>query len=188
MEKLDFRTADVFNLPFEDDWFDVVILESVLTPLPGDKNQALGEIVRAVRPGGKIGANEGTVDPEAPPEIMALLEAHPAFYGHFTAEMLRALFEGSGLEVVEIREARDIDLPQASKGMGLGGLLKFMIQAYPKLVLRLIRDQRFREAQKIDNEITKISKEHMGYALIVGQKSGLCLTGLLGDRSLIARG
>lgn len=169
-EKLEFRVADVFDLPFEDDWFDVVILESVLTPLPGDKNQALGEIVRVVRPGGRVGVNEGTLDPEAPPEIMALIEAHPAFYGHFTPETLRALFEGSGLEVVEIKEARDIDIPQASKGMGIGGLLKFMIQAYPKLVLRLIRDQRFREAQKIDNEITTIGKEHMGYTLIVGQK------------------
>jgi ubiquinone/menaquinone biosynthesis C-methylase UbiE len=172
MEELEFRVADVFDLPFEDDWFGVVILESVLTPLPGDKKQALGEIVRVVRPGGRVGANEGIVDPKAPPEILALLEAHPAFYGHFTPETLRALFEGVGLEVVEIKEARDIDIPQASKGMGLGGLVKFMIQAYPKLVLRLIRDKRFREAQKIDNEITKISKEHMGYALIVGQKPG----------------
>ena len=87
-------------------------------------------------------------------------------------ETLRDLFEGSGLKVLEIKEARDIDIPQASKGIGLGGLIKFMIQAYPKLVLRLIRDQRFREAQKIDNEITKMSKEHMGYALIIGQKPG----------------
>jgi hypothetical protein len=126
--------------------------------------------VRVVRSGGKIGANEGTVDPGAPPEILDLLEAHPAFYGHFTPETLRALFEGSGLEVVEIREERDVDIPQSTKGIGLSGLLKFMVQAYPKLVLRLIRDHRIREAQKIDNEITKISKEHMGYALIVGQK------------------
>jgi len=166
--KLEFRVADVFDLPFEDDWFDVVVLESVLTPLPGDKKQALKEIVRVVRSGGKVGANEGTVDPGAPPEIMVLLEAHPAFQGHFTPEKLRDLFERSGLEVVEMREAREIDIPQATKGIGLGGLLKFMVQAYPKLVLRLIRDHRIREAQKIDNEITKISKEHMGYALIVG--------------------
>ncbi len=171
-EKLEFRVADALDLPFENDWFDVVILESVLTPLPGDKKQALSEIVRVVHSGGMIGANEGIVDPGTPSEIMALLEAHPAFYGHFTPETLRDLFEGSGLEVVEIREARDIDIPQATRGIGLGGLLKFMIQTYPKLVLRLIRDHRIRDAQKIDNEITKISKEHMGYALIVGKKPG----------------
>jgi SAM-dependent methyltransferase len=170
MEKLEFRVADVFDLPFEDDWFDVVILESVLTPLPGDKKQALKEIVRVLRSGGKVGANEGIVDPGTPPEIMALLTEHPAFYGHFTPETLRDLFEGSGLEVLEIREAKDIDIPQATKGIGLGGLLKFMIQVYPKLVLRLIRDERIRAARNIDDQLTKMSEEHMGYALIVGQK------------------
>lgn len=169
-DKLEFRVGDVFDLPYEDDWFDVVILESVLTPLPGDKKQALKEIVRVVRSGGKVGANEGVVDPETPPEVMALLAEHPAFYGHFTPESLRDLFEGSGLEVIEIREAKDVDIPQASTGIGMGGLLKFMIQVYPKLVLRLIRDRQIRAARKIDDEITKMGKEHMGYALIVGQK------------------
>ncbi len=169
-EKLEFRVADVFDLPFEDDWFDVVILESVLTPLAGDKDQALREVVRVVRSGGKVGANEGTVDPGTPPEIMALLEEHPAFYGYFTPETLQGLFEKSGLEAIEIREARDIDIPQAIKGIRMRNLLKFMIQVYPKLVLRLIRDQQIRAARKVDDELTKISKEHMGYALIVGQK------------------
>jgi ubiquinone/menaquinone biosynthesis C-methylase UbiE len=169
-DKLEFRVADVFDLPYEDNWFDVVILESVLTPLPGDKTQALKEIVRVVRSGGKIGANEGVVDPDTPSEIMALLAEHPAFYGHFTPESLRDLFESSGLEVIETREAREIDIPQALKEIGFGGLLKFMIQVYPKLVLRLIRDQKIRAARKIDDEITKMGKEHMGYALIVGQK------------------
>jgi SAM-dependent methyltransferase len=170
MEKLEFRTADVFDLPFEDGWFDVVLLESVLTPLPGDKRQALKEIVRVVRSGGKVVANEGIVDPGTPPEIMALLKEHPAFYGHFTPETLRDLFEISGLEVVVIKESKDIDIPQATKGIGLGGLLKFMIQVYPKLLLRLIRDERIRTARNIDDQLTKMSKEHMGYALIVGQK------------------
>jgi ubiquinone/menaquinone biosynthesis C-methylase UbiE len=171
-EKTEFRVADVLDLPYDDQWFDGVILESVLTPLLGDKKQALREIVRVVRPGGRIGANESTVDPETPPEILALLAKHPAFHGHFTPEMLRDLFVGSGLEVIEMRELKDVDIPKALKGIGLGGLVKFMIQVYPKLVLRLIRDQQIRAAQKIDDELTKMGKEHLGYALIVGQKSG----------------
>jgi SAM-dependent methyltransferase len=168
--RLEFRTADVFDLPFEDNCFDVVIFESVLTPIPGDKKQALEEIVRVTRPGGRVGANEGIVDPETPSEIIALLAKHPAFHGYFTPETLHDLFEGSGLDVIEIREARDIDIPQAATGIGLWGLLKFMIHVYPKLVLRLIRDPQIRAAHKIDDELTKMSKRHMGYALIVGQK------------------
>lgn len=169
-EKLEFRVADVFDLPFEDDWFDVVIFESVLTPLPGDKKQAMKEMVRVVRPGGRVGANEGTVDPGSPPEFLALLTKHPAFHGYFTPETLRSLFEESGLEVIETREAKAADIPKPR--MGLRGLLMFMVQVYPKLLLRLVRDRQIRAASKIDNELTKGSKEYMGYALLVGQKPG----------------
>jgi arsenite methyltransferase len=171
-ERLEFRVADVFDLPFEDDHFDVVIVESVLTPLPGDKKQAMREMVRVVRPGGRVGANEGTVDPDSPPEFLALLAAHPATYGYFTPETLRRLFEESGLEVVEASEAKAVDIPRARKGMGLRSLLTFMVQVYPKLLLRLLRDRQIRAARKIDDELTKKGQEYMGYALIVGQKPG----------------
>lgn len=169
-ERIEFRVADVFDLPFEDEWFDVVIVESVLTPLPGDKKQAMRQMRRVVRPGGRIGANEGTVDPGSPPEILELMVKHPAFYGYFTPETLRDLFEESGLELIEIRESKDVDIPKPR--MGLRGLMKFMVQVYPKLVLRLIRDRQIRAAQKIDGKLTKKGKEYLGYALIVGQKPG----------------
>jgi ubiquinone/menaquinone biosynthesis C-methylase UbiE len=65
---VEFRVADVAQMPFEDEPFDVVLLESVPTPLPGDKKEALRETVRGLRPGGRRGANEGTLDPSAPKE------------------------------------------------------------------------------------------------------------------------
>jgi ubiquinone/menaquinone biosynthesis C-methylase UbiE len=168
---VEFRVADAFELPFEDDSFDVVIVESVLTPLPGDKKEALREMVRVVRPGGRIGANESTVDPSAPEEWLALLDEHPAIYGYFTPEMLRSLFEESGLQVVEMIEAQHVDTPQVLKGMGVRGVLSFMIRAYPKILVQLLRDARFRKASRIDDAITKRGKEYTGYALIVGQKA-----------------
>jgi arsenite methyltransferase len=171
-DTVEFRVADAFELPFEDDWFDVVIVESVLTPLPGDKSKAMGEMVRVVRPGGRIGANESTVDPSAPEEWLALLDEHPAIYGYFTPQTLRSMFEESGLQVVEMIEAQYVDTPKALKGMGLGGVLSFMIRAYPKILLQLLRDARIREASRIDDKITKRGKEYMGYTLIVGQKPG----------------
>jgi arsenite methyltransferase len=170
-DTVEFRVADAFELPFEDDTFDVVIVESVLTPLPGDKRKALGEMVRVVRPGGRIAANEGTVDPSAPEEWLALMDEHPAIYGYFTPQTLRSLFEEAGLQVVEMIEAQYVATPQVLKGMGLRGVLSFMIRAYPKILLQLLRDARIREAGRIDNQITKRGKEYMGYALIVGQKT-----------------
>lgn len=169
-DRVEFRVADVFELPFEENSFDVVIVESVLTPLPGDKSKALGEMVRVVRPGGRIGVNESTVDPSAPEDWLALLDEHPAIHGHFTPETLRSLFGESGLQVVEMVEAQYVDTPKALKEMGLLGVMSFMIRAYPRILLRLLRDARIREAGRIDDRITKRGKEYMGYALIVGQK------------------
>jgi len=170
MDMVEFRVADVFCLPFEDDSFDVVIIESVLTPLPGDKKQALMEMLRVVRPGGWIGANEATVDPSAPPEFLALLDEHPAIHGYFTPQTLRSLFQESGLQVVQMTEAQYVDTPKVLKEMGLRGLLSFMVRAYPKILLKLLRDARFRKASRIDDIITKRGKQYMGYALIAGQK------------------
>jgi len=172
MDKVEFRVADAFQLPFEDDSFDAVIVESVLTPLPGDKTRALAEMVRVVRPGGRIGVNESTVDPSAPPELLALFAEHPAMHGYFTPQTLRSLFEESGLQVVQVIETKNVDAPNVLKEMGLRGLLSFMIRVYPKILLKLLRDARFRKAARIDDRITKHSKQYMGYTLIVGQKPG----------------
>lgn len=172
LDRVEFRVADAFQLPFEDDRFDVAIVESVLTPLPGDKKQALAEMVRVVRPGGRIGVNETTVDPSAPPELLALFDQHPAIHGCFTPQALRGLFEESGLEVIQMTEAKNVDAPSVVKEIGLGGLLSFMIRVYPKILLKLLRDARFRTAARIDDGVTKYGKQYMGYTLIVGQRPG----------------
>jgi hypothetical protein len=65
-----------------------------------------------------------------------------------------------------------VDAPSALKEMGLRGLLSFMIRVYPKVLLKLLRDARFRKAAGIDGKITKRSKQYMGYTLIVGRKPG----------------
>lgn len=49
-----FQTADVRGLPFEDDSFDAVYGVAIVALLP-DKEQALKELIRVVKPGGTIG-------------------------------------------------------------------------------------------------------------------------------------
>ena len=171
-DKVEFRAADAYQLPFEDDYFDLVLLESVLTPLPGDKKEAMIELVRVTRPGGQIAVNESTVEASAPEELLALFEEHPAMYGYFNSQSLRSLFEQTGLEVVQMNEVRDVPPPSMMDEMGCGGLLSFFVRTYPKILVKLLGDARFRQASRIDDKITKSFKEHMGYTLIVGQKPG----------------
>jgi ubiquinone/menaquinone biosynthesis C-methylase UbiE len=52
-----FRQADVRELPFKDDRFDAVLVESVLAFVE-DKETAIGELIRVTRPGGYVGLNE----------------------------------------------------------------------------------------------------------------------------------
>jgi len=170
VDKVEFRVGDLFQLPFEDQIFDLVIAESVLTPLPGDKKKALNEFVRVLKPGGKVAVNESTVDPTAPPEFLDLVAEHPAIHGHFTPHALRELFMEAGLQLVEMTEIKTSDAPGGLKDLGLLNLLSFMIRVYPRILLKLLRDKRFREASKIDDKITKGGQDYMSYCLIVGQK------------------
>ena len=56
-DKVEFRVANVLELPFEADRFDVVSCESVLAFVE-DKPRAIRECVRMARPGRYVGLNE----------------------------------------------------------------------------------------------------------------------------------
>jgi ubiquinone/menaquinone biosynthesis C-methylase UbiE len=170
VDRVDFRVANLHNLPFEDEFFDGVLLESVLTPLPGDKEQALIELRRVVKPGGWIAANEAVVDPTAPADFMDAMREHPAFHGYFTRDSLRGLFERAGLHVAHLQELPQADTPDVMKEMGCRGLISFMLKTYPRLALRLLRDANLRKVQRLDECITKQGQEYTGCVLIVGEK------------------
>jgi ubiquinone/menaquinone biosynthesis C-methylase UbiE len=168
-EKVEFKVADVFNLPFEDDSFDIALLESVLTPIPGNKLYALREIIRVVTIEGIIGANESIIMESAPEEFLKLIEKHPATYDLFTPEKLRALFEKAGLNVIELSIVKSLEAPKAMREMGLTKLISFMVKSYWRVLGKLVMDSRFRRAAKIDDQVSKFISEHGGYVLITGK-------------------
>jgi arsenite methyltransferase len=166
---VDFRAEDVFSLPFEDNSFDVALFESVLTPLPGEKREALQETVRVIRPGGLVAVNESLIRSSAPEELFKLAEEHPAMYGIFTPETLRGLLEESGLEIVEMSDVISSEAPSMTKALGMSGMISFLVRSYPAILWRLITDSRFRRAARVDDKLTKGLREHGGYILIVGR-------------------
>ncbi len=56
-DKVEFRVADVLDLPFDNDRFDAVLVESVIA-FVDDKARAMRECVRVTRPDGYVGLNE----------------------------------------------------------------------------------------------------------------------------------
>jgi hypothetical protein len=63
------------------------------------------------------------------------------------------------------------EAPSPLKAMGLGAVVSFMVRTYPKVLMKLLRDERFRRASSIDDQVTKRGKPYMGYTLILGQKA-----------------
>jgi ubiquinone/menaquinone biosynthesis C-methylase UbiE len=167
-DKVEFRVADVFNLPFEDNSYDVALFESVLTPIP-NKVDAIKEVIRVVAPGGMIGANESFILESAPDEFWQLAKKHPATNDIFTPEQLRALFEEAGLQVVKVSSVKISKPPSAMGELGLTGLISFMVKSYWRILGKMITDKRFRKAAKVDDQVSKFIVEHGGYILIVGQ-------------------
>jgi ubiquinone/menaquinone biosynthesis C-methylase UbiE len=167
---VDFRIANVFTLPFEDESFTTVIFQSVLIALDNNISLAMGEMRRVLRKGGIIGANEGTIDDLAPPSYLELLEKHPAVYRYFTSDTLRKLFEDSGFHIMDLKEIKNVDTPKVSRRVGFWSLLVFIVTVYPGMLLKLLRSSSLREASRIDGRLSKLGKTYAGYTLIIGKK------------------
>ncbi len=60
VENVTFRQGDIFALPFEDGSFDVVFSQTVLFHLP-DRERAVAEIKRVLRPGGLVGLRDAVL-------------------------------------------------------------------------------------------------------------------------------
>ncbi len=106
--------GDVYDLPFEDCSYDMVVNREVLHLLPRPE-RPVSEIVRVLKPGGQFVVGQlvhyGAVD--APWFFRIVKKKQPLFFNNFTAERFRDLLTGCGFEVVEEREVlqwEDIDL------------------------------------------------------------------------------
>ena len=142
---LEWREADVADLPFADGRFDAVLCQSALFFFP-DVLAALREMARVLRPGGVLavqtyaalpdqpgfGDLETIVARHAPPEAMRLVDT---YWSQGDLPTLRANLEEVGLTVVEARTK----LGTAMYG-SVADLVEIEIRGTP-LVDRLTEDQ-----------------------------------------------
>jgi len=110
-----FRLADVYELPFKADRFDAALVESVLTPLTGNKTDALKEIYRVINHGGYIGINEAVFKEDMPSEIKEIANMHPAIYNPFSKKTLREATINAGFTISKWKILEQADLPNPLK-------------------------------------------------------------------------
>lgn len=167
-DRVDFGVADARKLPFEDNLFDVVIMESVNIFLDG-KSQAMSEYIRVAKSRGYVGMTEMTW--LKPPSH----ELEDTFKSTVNAQALDSggwinLMEEAGLMDV-VGNAHRIDIPLEGKGRferyGRWGIVKVML----KMFVMVFSDRRSRQFMK--NGVGAVSKDLLdvvGYGVYAGRK------------------
>ncbi|MBN1316588.1 MAG: class I SAM-dependent methyltransferase [Anaerolineales bacterium] len=166
----EFRVADVQALPFESNRFDAVIAESVIA-FPDDKQRAIGECVRVVKPGGYVGINESTwIRTPVPPEIAEWVSQDLSNKATIlTVEDWKALLERAGLENVNSK-THSLDIKEEAKATIQRYGLGIMLRAWGTSLKLLFKDPTYRKVLQSAKGTPKNLMEFFGYGLFAGQK------------------
>jgi arsenite methyltransferase len=167
-DKVEFRAADVLDLPFDNDRFDAVLVESVIA-FVDDKARALRECVRVTRPAGYVGLNESffTVAPTAEVGEIVRRELGADIP---LVQTWQTLWEASGLHdrVVNLHriDARH-EIRDRLQWIGA----RWTLAAFGRL-FRLYLTQPARRSLKAQFGSSAASLNTMGYGIFVGRKTG----------------
>lgn len=130
--------GDALNLPFPDDSFDVVIISEVMEHIPDDKG-VLAEMVRVLRPGGRIAVTVPRYGPEK--VCWALSDAyHEVEGGHiriYRGDELLGKMREAGLEPYGTHHAHGLHSPYwwLKCAFGVDNDKALPVQAYHKLLV-----------------------------------------------------
>ena len=186
--KVEFKVGDAYDLPFEDNTFDVVITQFVSQFL--DMEKALNEFTRVLKMGGRVGINEMFKDKEMPPKIAEkILEAEQIIseitelpFTIHTSDNWRGYLENAGLKEIEIHENKEpmalSDAPQVFREIGGVGKFFNLISKMTRITLssKVIwnRFKKLDEAKRILIGVPLVktaTSKHVGYILGVGSKN-----------------
>ncbi|MEV1050167.1 methyltransferase domain-containing protein [Streptomyces sp. NPDC049887] len=100
-----FTTGDAEHLPYPDGVFDAVVCECALCTFP-DKTRAATEFARVLRPGGRLGITDVTVDPDRlPPELTGLGARIACIADARPLEDYTGILAGAGLRTLRSERA-----------------------------------------------------------------------------------
>lgn len=170
-ERLDGRimlsVADVRDLPFADNTFDAVIVESV-TSFVDERPLALGEFARITRSGGHVGLNELTwLDEERSDLSKYLSDAMGA--APLQAHRWVSLLEEAGLRPAEPTVDRLRYMDQIKNEFARHSPLEMAI-TWSRFVSLYLRDRAFRRYVKKLAGAPRGFFRWLGYGLYVGRK------------------
>jgi len=167
-DNVEFRVADVRNLPFDDALFDVVICESVATFIE-DRRRVAGEFVRVTQPGGYVGLNEEIWLKTPPTELVEFAKRTWEIKAQVpTADDWVGLLEGAGLCDIVVQTYK-FDARRESTQVQRYRFQDMWRMFYRTLFL-YIKNPAFRKYMAERRYLPKDLFEYLGYALFVGRR------------------
>jgi len=167
--QVEFQRADVLELPFEADRFDAVISESVLAFLE-DKDRAIREMTRVLKPGGWLGLNETCWLREPPAGLVTKADPSSALGTYIlTADEWRAVWNAAALEETEVRvSAVDAAKEVRSRLSWVGA--RQILRAWSRIIPMYFTRPAMRSVVKETLGTPSEYYAFMGLALLTGRK------------------
>ena len=165
--KVEFRAANVLELPFEADRFDVVFAESVLIFVE-DKARAIRKCVRVTKPGGYVGFSEGFWTEKPSPELVALAKdaVGPSVS---TIDTWRTLWDASRLQE-RVVKTHQIDARTEVKSRIQWIGWRWLLRAWGRALRLYITNPAIRQSIKKQFDVPPEVLQYLGYGLFVGKK------------------
>jgi ubiquinone/menaquinone biosynthesis C-methylase UbiE len=165
--KVEFRTGDILDLPFQADRFDVVLCESVLIFVE-DKRRAIRECVRVTKPGGYVGLNEGFWTGQPSPELVARVKnaIGPCLS---PLETWQAIWEESGLQDRVVKICQTDPRKEVKDRMQWIGW-RWLLRAWGRALRLYITNPAIRQSIKEMFDVPPEVYQCMGYGLFAGRK------------------
>lgn len=166
--RIEFRNADIQDLPFEANRFDAVIVESVVTFVP-DRARAIRECVRVTKPGGYVGLNESFLIDALSPELMEMVGRTLGGIEMPVLETWQSLWDASGLQdrvwQTYAIDARD-EVRDRIQWIGV----RWSLEAMGRLLYLYLTQPKARTSVAEQYGSTADTLGKLKYALFVGRK------------------
>ncbi|MBA4385140.1 MAG: hypothetical protein C0410_10430 [Anaerolinea sp.] len=167
--KIETRLANILNLPFEDNRFDAVLVESVLA-FVGPKEKAILECLRVIRPGGYIGLNEVFWTEQPTPEMIEVNRHIQMNMSLLLLEEWQKLWDSIPLSEKTTRTYA-VEMKRETKDRVQWVGWRWSMRAVGRLIRLYFSNPLARQAIKSQTKETSISYKSMGFGLFTGQKS-----------------
>jgi arsenite methyltransferase len=163
-----FHQGDAEELPFDDGSFDAVISECSFCTFP-DKAMAAAEMARVLRPGGRLGLTDITVNGPLPEELQSLLAWVACVAGAGTPEEYVATLRRAGFEDFTVEDQRNalLEMVNDVRRKLLGAELAIGLGKLDLGDLDLSEGKRL-----VRRAIELIESGVVGYTLITARKHG----------------